>query len=41
MTDSERLDWLEGDSMRLEDVRGWMDNEEHDVRKAIDTLAED
>lgn len=39
MTDTERLDWLEVDSSRLEDVRGRVENENVDIRVAIDWLA--
>ncbi len=39
MTDSERLDWLQEDWDRLEDVRGLLSNEPFDtVRSAIDEL---
>lgn len=40
MTDTERLDWLESDPDRLEDVRGWLNNEDSSVRDAIDVLAD-
>jgi len=40
MTDTERLDWLDEDNGRLEDVRGRMNNEGEDLRTAIDALAE-
>jgi hypothetical protein len=36
--DTERLDWLDADSDRLEDVRGYMNNEDCGVRAAIDAL---
>ncbi len=39
MTDAERLDWLDHDDARLEDVRYRMLNEEETIREAIDTLA--
>lgn len=38
-TDTERLDWLDIDSDRLEDVRGRMNDDEETVREAIDFLA--
>lgn len=38
MTDTERLDWLDADNTRLEDVRGRMNNENETVREAIDAL---
>ena len=38
-TDSERLDWLEEDRSRLEDVRGRCNNEGTTVREAIDHLS--
>ena len=37
--DTERLDWLDADSDRLEDVRNRMNDEEETVREAIDALA--
>jgi len=40
MTDQERLDWLEADSDRLEDVRGRVNNEGVSVRAAIDWFAD-
>lgn len=40
MTDEQRLNWLNEDTERLEDVRGYMVNEEVDIREAIDRLAE-
>jgi hypothetical protein len=40
LTDTERLDWLAKDTERLEDVRGRMENENVDIREAIDWLAE-
>lgn len=40
MTDTERLDWLEVDNTRLEDVRGRMNNEDETIREAIDALAD-
>lgn len=40
MTDTERLDWLDADNTRLEDVRGRMDNENETIREAIDALAD-
>lgn len=40
MSDTERIDWLEQDSSRLEDVRGRVENENVDIREAIDWLAE-
>lgn len=39
MTDTERLNWLDEDVTRLEDVRGRMNNENEDIRDAIDRLA--
>lgn len=36
--DAERLDWLEVSTMRLEDVRGHVNNEGGTVRQAIDWL---
>lgn len=39
--DTERLDWLDGDSNRLEDVRNYMNNEDASVREAIDALMTD
>lgn len=38
MTDEERLDWLEEDPDRLEDVRGYVNNEGGTVRDAIDAV---
>lgn len=40
LTDSERLDWLEADNLRLEDVRVRMNNEGELLREAIDALAQ-
>lgn len=39
MTDTERIDWLEADPVRVEDVHGYMSNEGATVRGAIDRLA--
>lgn len=41
MTDEERLDWLEQDVDRLEDLHGRVMNEETTVREAIDWFAQD
>lgn len=40
-TDTERLDWLDADSDRLEDVRNYMNNENVSVRETIDALMTD
>lgn len=42
MTDAERIDWLEEDPDRLEDVRGHYNNSDPQVtvREAIDQMAE-
>lgn len=40
MTDTERLDWLSRDNVRLEDVRYRMENEQETIREAIDALKE-
>lgn len=40
-TDTERLDWLDADNDRLEDVRNYMNNEGVSVREAIDSLMTD
>lgn len=40
MSDSDRLDWLEADESRLEDVRGRVNNEGASIREAIDWLAQ-
>ncbi len=37
-TDKDRLDWLDYDSDRLEDVRGRVNNESETLREAIDWL---
>lgn len=39
MDDTERLNWLAADSDRLEDVRGWLNNNDGELREAIDALA--
>ena len=40
MTDTERLNWLAKDNVRLEDVRYRMENEYETIREAIDALKE-
>ena len=39
-TDQERLDWLQADHSRLQNVYWHIQNEDGTVRQAIDTLAE-
>lgn len=40
MTDEERIDWLEADCSRLEDLRRLMEGDDDlDLREAIDVLA--
>lgn len=41
VTDAERLDWLDADNERLEDVRGRMNDEDENIREAIDALMND
>ena len=41
MTDTERLDWLEGDNIRLDDVGRRMEVEGESIREAIDALVEE
>jgi hypothetical protein len=38
MKDNERMDWLEADHNRLEDIRWYVINENATVREAIDYL---
>lgn len=41
MTDEERIDWIEIDVDRFDDIRGILNNEDAEtVREAIDILAE-
>jgi hypothetical protein len=37
--DRQRIDWLEADAERLEDVRGYVNNEGGTIRDAIDELS--
>lgn len=39
MNDTERIDWLDVDDTRLEDVRFRMINEDENIREAIDAMA--
>lgn len=41
MNDSSRMEWLEQDTSRLEDVRGRVENEACTVREAIDWFIQD
>jgi hypothetical protein len=37
-TDEDMLNWLDQDANRLEDVRGWLNNEEGSIRDALTAL---
>lgn len=39
-TDQERIEWLQADTSRLQDVYWYIQNEDGTVRQAIDKLAE-